>query len=264
MNEIISAVLVVGGTGLIFGCLLAFASMVFHVKQDDRIDKISEILPGANCGACGYAGCNAYASAVVNDGAPVNACSVGKVAVSRAMASIMGVEAGSEAVSLVAHVMCSGDCNVAPRKFNYMGIPDCTSLVTVAGGDKECPNGCLGLGSCVSVCPFGAIAIKDGLAVVDSSKCTGCGKCVRKCPKQVITLVPANSKVFVNCSNTEKGGVAAKHCKASCIGCKICEKACIHDAIHINNNLATVDYNKCVSCGECAEKCPKHAIGIIK
>ncbi len=261
MTDIISAVLVVGGIGLIFGCLLAYASMVFYVKTDERVDRLEAILPGANCGACGFAGCSAYAAAVAEGKASVSGCVVGKSAVAQSAASIMGIEADEEA-EFVAHVMCSGDKDHAKYKFNYLGVDDCVAMSKLSGGAKVCPNGCLGMGSCVSVCKFDAISVENGVAKVDSSKCTGCGACVRKCPKQVIALVPKNSEVFVNCSNVEKGPVAMKSCDSSCIGCKICEKQCEFGAITVNDNHAIIDYAKCTACGKCAEKCPKKVIKI--
>ena len=261
MKEILIAVAVVGGTGLVFGCLLAFASMIFYVKQDERVTKIIEVLPGANCGSCGYAGCGAYAEAVVNGLAPVNGCSVGKGAVAQSIATVMGVEAGA-VQDLKAKVMCAGNYNHAHYKYEYVGINDCLALSKLAGGSKSCPNGCLGMGTCTTVCQFGAISVQDGVAVVDEEKCTGCGACVRMCPKQVIALIPKDSPIQLNCSNTEKGAFANKHCSSSCIACRICERTCTHDAIHVENNLVRVDYEKCVGCGECAAKCPHHVIGI--
>lgn len=260
MNEILAAVLIVGGLGLIFGCLLAFAYTVFYVQQDERIDKINEVLPGANCGACGYAGCSAYASALVSDNAPVNACAVGKTAVAQAIANILGKKA-SDTAELTAHILCSGDCNTAQKKYHYAGVPDCIALSNLSGGDKECSHGCLGLGTCVSVCKFGALSIKNGIASVDIEKCTGCGACVKHCPKKVITLIPKNRKIFVRCSNTDKGASANKQCSSSCIGCRICEKNCPVQAITVKNNLAVIDYTKCLSCGICLNKCPRHVIG---
>lgn len=261
MTDIISAVLVVGGIGLVFGCLLAYASMVFYVAQDERIDRLEAILPGANCGACGFAGCSAYAAAVAEGKAPVSGCVVGKSAVAQSAASIMGIEA-EEKAEFVAHVMCAGNKTKAKYKFEYLGVDDCVAMSKLAGGAKSCPNGCLGMGSCVDVCKFGAISVEDGVAKVNPDKCTGCGMCVKKCPKQIIALVPKESKVFVNCSNVEKGAVAMKECDASCIGCKLCEKQCEHDAIHVNDNHAIIDYSKCTACGKCAEKCPKKVIEI--
>ena len=262
MNEILSAVLVVGGLGLVLGCLLAYAYSVFYVPTDTRVEKIVEVLPGANCGACGYAGCSAYAESVVAGKAPVNACSVGKMAVAQSIATIMGVKADEKA-EFVARVHCAGDCDSSLKKYNYMGVPDCIAMSRIAGGAKDCMHGCLGLGTCVSVCKFDAISIVDGVAVIDPEKCTGCGSCIKHCPKQVIALAPKESTVFIKCSSPDKGAIANKKCTKACIGCKLCEKNCPNDAIKVENNLAIIDYTKCVNCGICVEKCPKHALVTI-
>lgn len=259
MGSIISAVLVVGGIGLIFGCLLAFASIVFEVKQDKRIEQIQSVLPGANCGACGFAGCSAYAASIVQDKTPVNMCSVGKAPVANAIGIIMGVDAG-EVTEKVAKVMCGGNCSSAVMKYEYMGIQDCAAEAKLSGGAKQCPYGCLGLGSCAKVCPFGAISIVAGIAVVDPEKCQACGKCLKTCPKGIIHFVPKENREWVLCSNKDKGAVANKYCSVSCIGCKMCEKVCPSDAIHVVDNLARIDYDKCISCGACAAKCPRKAI----
>lgn len=259
MNGIIMAVAVVGGVGLLFGVLLAAASFVFEVKVDERAEKILEVLPGANCGACGYAGCGAYADAVVKDGAAVTCCSVGKAAVAQKISDIMGVEAG-EVEEMVARVACGGNCNSAAYKYEYEGVHECTAEIRLGGGAKECPSGCLGLGSCVKVCQFGAISIVDGVAVVDEDKCTACGQCLKKCPKNIIHFVPKKFKQWVVCQNPESGKFVNQYCKAGCIGCKICEKNCPFDAIHVQDNYATIDYSKCKNCGICAKKCPRHTI----
>ncbi len=261
MGDILIAVAVVGGLGLVFGLLLAFASEVFAVKQDDRIDKIQDALPGANCGACGFAGCSAYAAAIVNDGAPVNMCSVGKKPVADSIALIMGVDAG-EVAEKVAHVKCRGNCDVSPAKYEYVGISDCIALSKLAGGIKHCRNACLGQGTCKTVCQFDAITVENGVAKINEELCTGCGACSRICPRNVIEMIPKKAKVVVNCSNNEKGQSASRHCKSSCIGCKMCEKTCEHDAIHVVDNVAFIDYSKCIGCGKCAEKCPKGVISV--
>ncbi|MBP3360812.1 MAG: RnfABCDGE type electron transport complex subunit B [Clostridia bacterium] len=261
MKEIIIPVLIVGGLGLLFGLLLAFASYIFAVKQDDRVEKISKVLPGANCGACGYAGCAAYAAAVVENGAPVNACSVGKAAVAEKVADIMGVKAEA-AAERVAHVKCRGTCENTTAKYDYVGVQDCTALSKLAGGQKHCRNACLGFGTCTTVCAFDAISVHDGVASVNEELCTGCGACMGVCPHHVIELIPKSAKVRVNCSNIEKGQSANRHCKASCIGCRMCEKVCESDAIHVSDNVASIDYSKCTFCGKCSEKCPKKVISI--
>lgn len=257
--NIISAVCVVGGTGLLFGLLLAFAAHIFAVKKDERAERITEVLPGANCGSCGYAGCSAYAEAVVNDGAPVNACTVGKAPVAQKIADIMGVEAG-EVQEVVARVMCAGDRASVVYKFDYKGIKDCAAAAKFAGGAKKCESGCLGLGHCANVCPFGAIKIKNGVAVVDDTLCQACGKCIKECPKHIIRLVPKNQRHWVLCSNPEMGKFVNQYCKKGCIGCKLCEKECHFDAIHVVDNHAIIDYDKCKNCGLCAKKCPRGVI----
>lgn len=261
MNQIISAVLVVGITGLIFGCILALASVIFAVKKDERIDKIAEVLPGANCGACGMAGCSAYASAIVENGAAINLCSVGKSAVAEKIADIMGCEAG-DVKELTAKVLCGGNCEKAKDKYIYNGIDDCRAAAKLAGGAKECSYGCLGLGSCVKVCMFDAISIVDGVAYVDEEKCGGCGMCKNVCPKNIIELIPKNAKASVLCSNKDKGAAVNKYCSVGCIGCKLCEKNCPEGAITVSDNCAVIDYDKCSGCGICAEKCPKKVIEV--
>ena len=258
-NDIILAVAVVGVIGLIFGCLLSFASVIFRIEKDKREEEILEILPGANCGACGYAGCSAYAGAIVNDDAEINLCSVGKNAVAEKIGDIMGRKA--ETVEpMVAKVMCGGKCSVATKKYEYIGIHDCVAASKLAGGDKDCPNGCLGYGNCVIACPFDAIEIKDEIAVVNEEKCQACGLCIKKCPKNIIKFVPKKNKVWVLCSNTEKGALTNKHCMVGCIGCKMCEKVCPTGAIKVTDNFAKIDYSLCINCGECANKCPKKVI----
>lgn len=259
ISVILYPVLIVGVIGLIFGCLLAFAAIVFAVKTDEREELIIAELPGANCGACGYAGCSAYAAAVVNDGAPVNACSVGKDAVAKKIAEIMGVTA-EEVEEKAARVMCMGTCDVAINKYEYHGITDCVAAARLAGGAKGCPSGCLGLGSCISVCKFGAISVVNGVAVIDEDKCTACGMCINKCPKHIIKFVPKKNKVWVPCSNNEKGVLTKQYCSVGCLGCKMCEKVCPSSAIKVTENFASIDYNLCTNCGECALKCPKKVI----
>ncbi|MBQ8509132.1 MAG: RnfABCDGE type electron transport complex subunit B [Clostridia bacterium] len=245
--------------GGLLGLALAIASKVFAVKVDERIPAISEKLPGANCGGCGYAGCSALAEAIVKGEAKTSACVVGGDAVASEIAAIMGMKA-EKTVRMRAQVMCSGSAEFAKRKYNYEGAPDCIAATRLGGGNKLCPNGCIGLGTCVSICPFDAIRIENGVSAVDYEKCQGCGKCVEACPKHIIKLIPYDSTHWVGCMSVDKGAVARSYCDVGCISCRICEKNCQHDAIHVNNFVAVIDYDKCVMCGVCVEKCPRKII----
>ena len=260
MNTVVIAVVVLGVLGAVFGLILAFAAKVFHVEKDPREEAIAECLPGANCGGCVFPGCSGYAAAVAKGEAPVNACAAGGAAVAAKIGEIMGVsaEVGRRSVALV---KCSGFEGHVKRKFDYVGIHDCLSASLVGGGGpNECPYGCLGFGSCVKACPFGAISVRDGVARVDHELCVGCMKCADACPKHLIVKVPYEADVTVACSSREKGASLRKYCDIGCIGCKICEKTCEHDAIHVIDNIAVIDYDKCISCGQCAPKCPRHLI----
>lgn len=260
-HAMIAPLALMGIMGGVFGVLLAIASIVFRVHQDERIGLIRTALPGANCGGCGYPGCDGYASGVVNDGAPVNKCSVGGAKVAEIVAGIMGVEAGAT-VPMRAFLRCKGTCEASPRTVNYDGIHDCRSAVTVPGGSPNaCPFGCVGFGTCVSVCNFGALSMgDDGLPKVDVSKCVGCGACVSACPKAMLTLVPVTADVIVACNSHWKGPQVKKVCSAGCIGCTLCSKKCPKQAIEMVNDLAVIDQSKCVKCGICAKVCPAKCI----
>lgn len=258
MKEILYAVLVLGVMGALFGGILAIASKVFAVKVDERLPKLTDALPGANCGGCGFAGCGAYAQAVLDGKAPVGLCAAGGAEAAKKMSEIMGVQA-VEVEKTVAMVKCRGKNHLA--KGVYDGIADCRSAMFVTGnGPTACPSGCLGFGTCVSVCKFDAIHIVEGVARVDADKCTGCMQCVQVCPRKVIVPVSYHADIIVACSNRERGALTRKVCDVGCIGCHLCERQCDYDAIHVLHNLATIDYNKCVSCGRCAAVCPRHLI----
>lgn len=258
MKEILYAVLVLGVMGALFGGVLAIASKVFAVKVDERLPKLTEALPGANCGGCGFAGCGAYAQAVLDGKAPIGLCAAGGAEAAKKMSEVMGVQA-VEVEKTVAMVKCRGKNHLA--KGVYDGIADCRSAMFVTGnGPTACPSGCLGFGTCVSVCKFDAIHIVEGVARVDADKCTGCMQCVQVCPRKVIVPVSYHADIIVACSNRERGALTRKVCDVGCIGCHLCERQCDYDAIHVLHNLATIDYNKCVSCGRCAAVCPRHLI----
>ena len=246
--------------GIVFGVLLTVISKVFAVKVDERAQKITETLPGANCGACGYAGCADYADAIVNKGASMNACLPGGAAAASKIGEIMGV-AAEEGTKQVAFVKCAGTCEKAGHDYEYTGVEDCAAMAFIPGGGaKSCSYGCLGFGNCVKACPFDAIHVVDGIAKVDKEVCKACGKCVAACPKHLIELVPYEAKHLVQCSSKDKGKDVMKACSVGCIGCHLCEKNCPNDAVHVVDNVAYIDQEKCTGCGICAEKCPKKII----
>ena len=259
-SAIITAVIVIAVLGLILGLFLGVAAKAFHVETDPREDKIVSTLPGNNCGGCGYPGCSGLAAAIAAGNAPVNACPVGGEAVAKAVAEIMGVDAG-DSRRMVAFVKCAGDCEKAVRDYEYTGEMDCRMAALLpGGGDKSCFYGCLGYGSCVRACPFDAIHIINGIAVVDKEACKACSKCIEACPKKLIELVPYEAKYLVACNSKDKGPDVMKKCKAGCIGCSLCKKNCPKDAIEISDLLAHIDQDKCEGCGVCSEKCPKKAV----
>ena len=241
------------------GLILAIASRVLAVKRDERIEQIEECLPGANCGGCGYAGCSALAEAIVRGDAKPSACAACSDEAREKMAAIMGVAAEKQ-VRMVAKVLCSGTTGCAKHRFDYSAVGDCHSAEVMAGGDKECAAGCIGLGSCAVKCAFDAISVKDGVAVVDREKCRGCGVCVAECPKKIIRLIPYDATYFVQCSTPNKGKTVTAVCNAGCIGCRMCTKVCEAGAIHMEGDMAVIDYEKCTGCGACAEKCPRKII----
>lgn len=256
---VLYAAITLGGAGLLCGVMLAVASKYLAVETDSRVEQITEVLPKANCGGCGFAGCSAFAEAVVSGKAEVNGCSAGGAETAKKIAEIMGVSAG-DAKPKVATVLCRGTSNASVERYEYEGISDCAAAARLGGGQKACAFSCLGFGNCVKVCRFDAINVVNGVAEVDIEKCTGCGACVRECPKKVIELIPKGSKFYVGCSSHDRGIDVKNKCTAGCIACRICEKNCPSGAITIENNLAKIDYEKCTGCGICKQKCPKNII----
>ncbi|MFV9568642.1 MULTISPECIES: RnfABCDGE type electron transport complex subunit B [Thermoanaerobacter] len=259
MSGILYAIVVLGGLGFLFGSSLSLASKIFAFETNPKVKKIREVLPGANCGACGYPGCDAYANAIVEGKAPVNACSVGGNSVAKKIAEIMGVD-DVEVERKVATVLCQGDRSKAKDKYLYNGIRDCRAQNILAGGCKSCPYGCLGCGTCVDVCDYGAIQIINGVAVIDKEKCVACKACIEVCPKGIIELVPYNQEVIIKCKSNDPGKVVRGYCSVGCIGCQICVRSCPEKAITFENYLAKINYEKCTNCGICAEKCPTGSI----
>ena len=266
---ILIAIAILGGLGLAFGLVLSAASKVFHVETDPRLDQLNECLPGANCGGCGFAGCGAYAEAVLNGEAPIGKCASGGNEAAQAMAAIMGVKAES-VTRKVALVRCSGAKTYdekgnlikgAKVKASYEGFHDCLAASKVGGsGPLTCKYGCLGYGTCTKACKYGAISIKNGVAVVDEDLCVGCMACAQVCPRQLIIPVEPNRNVVIACNSMAKGATTTRACSVGCIGCGLCKKICPHDAITVENNVARIDYSKCDQCGLCATVCPKKLI----
>ena len=250
---------IVGIVGLICGMGLGVASEKFKVEVDEKELAVREALPGNNCGACGFPGCDGCAHAIASGSAPVTQCPVGGKPVAQKIADIMGVQAG-EAAKKVAMVRCSGTCDKAIKRAKNVGPTDCNQMsVMPGGGDLGCDFGCLGGGSCVKACEFDAIHVVDGIAVVDKDKCVACGLCVKACPRHIIEMTTYKAKYHVRCMSQEKGKAVKDVCQAGCIGCTLCTKECKFDAIHMNGNVAQIDYDKCVNCGACARKCRPHS-----
>jgi len=263
---IASAIGIMGGLAALFGLGLGAAARKFAVHVEPEVEEILEVLSGANCGACGFASCKSYAEAVLNGTADVNQCVPGAQEVADAVAGIMGVES-AKVENKVAKILCHGNRAVAVENFSYRGIQDCRAAALMFGGPKGCEYGCLTLGTCAKVCPFDAIRQGDPGEIphIDPNKCTSCGVCVRECPVSIIKLVPASAGVHVVCSSRAKGKQVRKVCENGCIGCGACKKVCPEDAIIVENNLATIVYDKCTECGLCVEKCPTDAIeGALK
>ena len=269
MFDILIAMGLLGGLGLLFGLVLAAASKVFYVETDPRLDQLNACLPGANCGGCGYASCGGYAEAVLNGEAAIGKCASGGNECAQAMSAIMGIKA--EAVTRkVALVRCSGektydkDGNLvsgAKIKAHYEGFKDCLAASKVGGnGPLSCKFGCLGYGSCTKACKYGAIKVVNGVAHVDEDLCVGCMACAAACPRGLIIPVEPNRNVVIACNSMAKGAVTTRGCTVGCIGCGLCKKICPNGAITVSNNLAVIDYSKCDNCGLCATVCPKKLI----
>ncbi len=260
MKEIIIPSLLIGGIGLIAAAVLTLASRFMGVKANEKEKNILSTLPGANCGACGYPGCEAYAKALASgETSTVSLCVPGADGVSKQISEILGVE--FEGVTKkTAFIHCRGDCTHNKEKAFYQGISSCAAAVGYFGGEGACSQGCIGYGDCAAACPADAICIENGIAHVDPRKCIGCGLCTKVCPNKIISLMSGAEKVYVTCSNTEKGAVTRKKCDVGCIACTKCAKVCPTGAAEVINNLSHIDYGKCIRCGKCAEVCPVQCI----
>ncbi len=257
---IVWSIVVLAGLGIVFGAMLGVAAKKFRVEKDERIDAVRALLPGANCGGCGYPGCDGLATAIVKEGAPITACAPLSSDGAAAIAGVMGVDAG-DVVPKVARIMCLGSEGHCRDKFIYDGAKDCRAAYSIASGFKACRFACLGLGTCAKVCKFGAIKMgEDGIAFIDEEKCSGCGCCVEQCPQSSIAVLERHIDVYAACTNIDKGKAVTENCSAGCIGCGICAKNCPFEAITMKKNLPVVDYEKCRSCWVCVEKCPRKCI----
>ena len=254
--DILIAFLVMLGIAVIIGILLLVCSRFFAVEENEDKQKIRECLPGINCGACGYNGCDSYAEALTKGGVEPNLCIPGAQTVADKIGEILGIEVVEPFNDVVAFVACNGHCEAISKTAEYDGIQTCYAASMLYGGTNSCRFSCLGYGDCVKACPVNAISLDNGIAHVDTSLCLGCGMCANTCPKHVIQMLPQNTQTVVKCSNTQKGADARKACKNACIACKKCEKACPEGAITVNNNLAVIDYSKCKNCGICVNECP--------
>ena len=262
------AVIVLGAIALVASVVLYAVSKKFAVKEDPRIGQVLEVLPGANCGGCGFAGCGGMADALVK-GADLGSidgltCPVGGSAVMGQVADLLGM-AVANADPMVAVVRCNGSCEHRPRTVVYDGMRTCQAVNATSAGETGCGFGCLGCGDCVAACQFGAISMdcETGLPVVDEEKCTACGACAKACPRRIIELRkkgPKGRRVYVRCVNKDKGAVAKKACAAACIGCGKCQKVCRFEAITVENNVAYIDFNKCRLCTKCVDECPTGAL----
>ncbi|MGI6152536.1 MAG: 4Fe-4S binding protein [Christensenellaceae bacterium] len=256
-EPVVWSIIVLGGLGAAFGAMLGVAAKKFAVKKDERFEQIREYLPGANCGGCGYPGCDGFGMAVVEGKAEVSGCAVLSPENAKIIADILGVSVG-EMKPKVARIMCVGSNGHNVNKFEYNGAQDCRAAYATAAGFKACRFACLGLGTCAKVCKFGAITMgKEGIAYIDEDKCTGCGRCVEQCPRDSIAVLDRDVDVYAGCTNKDKGKPVTEVCTAGCIGCGICAKSCPFGAIVMEDNLPVIDPEKCRSCWVCVEKCPR-------
>jgi len=261
ITAILYAALALGGLGVLFGAVLSFADKKFAVAADERVSRVREALPGANCGACGYTGCDEFAQAIVDGEARASGCVPGGAACVSVIAGIMGVEA-EKVTPMVAKVICQGESGVAKPRYEYIGLKSCQQAAGMAGGPKRCPYACVGLGDCVNACAFGTLKVENGLARVDEEKCTACGMCASVCPRRSIRVMPRDAGVTVRCLNRDGGKEARAACAKACIACGRCEKECAAGAIAVADGCARIDVEKCVRCGKCAAVCPMGCVTV--
>lgn len=253
--DILLPVIIVAVIGFIAAVGLALASKFMAVPVDETQEKLREVLPGANCGACGYSGCDGYAAALAKGEAKPDGCTAGGASTAEAISEILGVEVKVE--PKVAFVACNGNSEITKLKYNYDGLQGCSAAALMHAGPLDCKYGCIGFGDCAAACVFGAITVENGKPIVCEDLCVGCGACVAACPKGVVCLVPKDHKTVVACSNRAKGAAVVKGCGVSCIACKMCEKQCEAGALKVIDNLPVIDHSLCDGCGKCKTVCKR-------
>ena len=260
----IAAVVSLGGLAFVLAIGLGIASKIFVIEIDPKIAAIKELLPGANCGGCGYAGCSGFAEAVVAGQINPSECKASSLEAIEEMSRILGVTVEKKE-KRIAKIFCRGSADKCKLNYQYEGIEDCKAALLLGSGFKACPYSCLGFGSCVKACPFKAIKIEPNrLPHIDEDRCTGCGSCLRQCPQEVIKLIPVSQKCYIPCSSHNKGKAVREACEVGCIACGLCVKKCPEQAIIMENNCPVINPEKCSGCGTCVEMCPQKIIQLQK
>lgn len=259
IESILVPVTIVAAIGLVAGVGLSIATIIFYQPKEEKEEAVRGVLPGANCGACGFSGCDGYAKALANGEAEATLCSVGGAKTRAELSEVLGISVG-DVRRTAAFVCCNGKREYTANKMDYSGTQTCYGASQIFGGPESCQYGCMGYGDCKAVCEYGAIQMVDGVALIDPDKCVSCMKCVSACPKQLIAMLPAEETAIVACANHERGGGVRKTCTVGCISCSRCVKACPQNAITMDNNLAVIDPDLCNNCRACIDVCPQHCI----
>lgn len=265
MNIIINTIIVSLLVAFVLGILLGLFKKIFAVQVDPKVQAIVELLSGGNCGGCGYAGCAAFAEAVVKGEAPANGCVAGGPTVAAKVGEIMGVNVSAQ--NKVTILACKGNNECAVPRGTYNGVKTCAAAAQAINGTKLCSFGCIGYGDCVAACPFDAITMADdGLPKINYKKCVGCGKCAKACPKKLFSIVDATLKGSIAlCSNkSDDKPSIKKNCSVGCIKCGICVKKCPEQCLQLVNGIPVIDYSKCTSCGECIKACPDKVLELAQ
>ncbi|NLT10898.1 MAG: RnfABCDGE type electron transport complex subunit B [Clostridiaceae bacterium] len=261
-KNILVPTLIMLGISSVLGVLILVVSHFFSITHNEKREALLDALPGANCGGCGFAGCDAYASYLLKPGSDTSLCSVGGLACATEIASILGTEVKSREPK-VAVVHCQGTRDQTQPRFEYLGTQSCHAAHGLLGGFGSCTYGCLGFGDCIAACAFGAMHLDNGIVHIDRMECTGCGQCVKVCPKALITLIPTRSTVEVRCRNEWPGAQTRKNCHIGCIGCGKCVRVCPSSAITLKGSLAIINQELCIHCDACVNSCPTNAIAYL-